>query len=81
MRKILILSGLLLGATLFASTTSTPAQAWVGCTCAKINAPAVCARGPVECTLGGGGVCVLPCDYHEADGKKHHRHHRHHKKK
>lgn len=65
MRKILILSGLLLGVTLFATTSSTPANAWVGCTCVKLGAPAACVEGPATCTLKNGGACVLPCDYKE----------------
>ena len=78
MRKILLLAGLLLGATLFINPT--PAQAWVGCTCVKIGAPAMCAKGPFECT-GTGGVCVLPCDYTEPKMKKMKRHHGHAMKK
>ena len=78
MRKFVILAGLLLGAALF---TNTPAQAWIGCVCAKVGAPAMCAKGPVECTFGGGGgVCVLPCDYQEPKVTKK-RHHHGHKKK
>jgi hypothetical protein len=72
MRKIIIVAGLLLGASLF---SNTPAQAWIGCVCVKAGAPAMCAKGPVECTFGGGGVCVLPCDYQEPKMTKgHHRH-------
>ena len=78
MRKFVILAGLLLGAALF---TDTPAQAWVGCTCIKAGAPAMCAKGPVECTFGGGGVCVLPCDYTEPKMMKKRHHHRHAMKK
>jgi hypothetical protein len=81
MRKILILAGLLLGGTLFINTT--PAQAWIGCTCVKVGAPAMCARGPVECTFGTGGACVASCDYTEPKVKKikMRRHHRHAMKK
>jgi hypothetical protein len=77
MRKIIVLAGLLAGAALF---TGTPANAWVGCTCVKVGAPAMCAVGPIEC-LGTGGVCVLPCDYTPAKMMHHHRHHHKMKKK
>jgi len=60
MRKIVILAGLLAGAALFA--TGTPAKAWVGCSCVKLGAPAVCVPGVLECTALG-GVCLAPCDY------------------
>lgn len=75
MRKFLIVAGLLAGAALFATGTSTPANAWVGCACVKLGAPAVCMKGPVECSAAG-GVCLAPCEY---VAPKHHRHH-HHKK-
>jgi hypothetical protein len=81
MRKILIVAGLLLGAALFTGTSSTPAQAWVGCVCAKIGAPAVCVEGPGTCTLKNGGACVLPCDYKEPVVKKGKKHKKHKKKK
>jgi hypothetical protein len=79
MRKILIVAGLLLGTALLTGMSSTPAQAWVGCVCAKVGAPAACVEGPATCTLRNGGVCVLPCAYNEPAVKKYHRHH--HKKK
>jgi hypothetical protein len=79
MRKILIVAGLLLGTALLTGTSSTPAQAWVGCVCAKVGAPAVCVEGPGTCTLKNGGVCVLPCDYKEPAVKKPPQHQ--HKKK
>jgi hypothetical protein len=72
MRKILILAGLLMGATLF---TGTPAKADLGCTCVKLGAPATCTSGVTACTLQGGGVCVLPCDYKASKAVKHHRRH------
>lgn len=75
MRKFVILAGLLAGAALFITGTSTPAQAWVGCECVKLGAPAVCSRGPVECAASG-GVCLLPCDYSAPKKMKHHRHHK-----
>ncbi len=48
MRNILIVAGLLAGATLFGDT---PAKAELGCTCVKISAPAVCTAGIGDCTL------------------------------
>jgi hypothetical protein len=75
MRKLLILAGLLAGAALFSGTS---AKAELGCTCIKLGAPAVCTSGVGECTLSGGGVCVLPCDY--TPMKMHMRRHHHHKR-
>jgi len=74
MRKILIAAGLVLGAALF-TTSSTPAQAWVGCACATFNKAPVCVEGPGTC-LTMGGACVLPCDYSAPKAGKHHRHHK-----
>ena len=72
MRNILIVAGLLAGATLFGDT---PAKAELGCTCVKISAPAVCTAGIGDCTLKGGGACILPCDYRPPKVKaKKHRH-------
>ena len=51
------------------------ANAWVGCACVKLGAPAVCVRGPVECGAAG-GVCLAPCDYVASKKVKHHRHHK-----
>ena len=79
MRKFLIVAGLLAGAALFTTGSATPANAWVGCACAKLGAPAVCMKGPIECAASG-GVCVLPCDYSEPMKMKHHRHHKKAKK-
>jgi hypothetical protein len=78
MRKILIVLGLLAAGALL---TGSPAKAWVGCSCVKLGAPAACVAGPADCTLKGGGVCVLPCDY-QAPKKavKHHAKKRHAKK-
>jgi len=73
MRKILIVAGLLAGAALF-TTASTPAQAWVGCSCATLNKAPVCVEGPATCTLKMGGACVLPCDYTPAKVVKAKRH-------
>jgi hypothetical protein len=65
MRKILILAGLLAGVVML---SGTPARAWVGCVCAKIGAPGVCMKGPMECA-GTSGACLLPCDYQEPKKK------------
>jgi hypothetical protein len=70
MRKIILLAGLLVGAALF---TGTPAKAELGCTCVKIGSPVMCTGGITSCTMKGGGVCILPCDYTPA---KMHRHHK-----
>ncbi|HEY1309498.1 MAG TPA: hypothetical protein VGF02_00995 [Pseudolabrys sp.] len=75
MRKIIVIAGLLTAAALF---TGAPAKAELGCTCIKLGSPAMCTSGVTACTIQGGGVCVLPCDYTPA---KMARHHRHHKKK
>jgi hypothetical protein len=72
MRKLLILAGLLVGAAMF---TGTPAKAELGCTCIKLGAPAMCTSGVTACTVQGGGVCVLPCDY-QAPKMMHHKHHK-----
>jgi hypothetical protein len=74
MRKIVIVAGLLAGAA-FLFTTGTPAKAWVGCECVKLGAPAMCVRGPIECSASG-GVCLAPCDYVAPKKMKHHRHHK-----
>ena len=79
MRKILILAGLLLGAALF---TGTPAKADLGCTCIKLGSAPMCSSGVTACTLQGGGVCVLPCNYEPPKmGRKHHVRHARKKKK
>jgi len=71
MRKIVILAGLLMGAALL---SGTPAKAELGCTCIKLGSPAACTSGITECTLKGGGACVLPCDYQPPKMVKHRRH-------
>ena len=70
MRKIILGAALLLGAALF---TGTPAKAELGCTCVKLGSPIMCTSGVGACTIKGGGVCVLPCDYQETKkmGKRH----------
>ena len=71
MRKILILAGALMGAALFAGT---PAKAELGCTCIKLGSSPMCTSGVTACTLQGGGVCVLPCDYQPPKMATRHRH-------
>ena len=71
MRKFLIVAGLLAGAALLTTGSATPANAWVGCSCVKLGAPAVCMKGPVECAATG-GACLLPCDYVAPKKAKHH---------
>jgi hypothetical protein len=69
MRNILIVAGLLIGATLL---TGTPAKADLGCTCINLGSAPVCKSGITSCTLKGGGICVLPCSYEEPKkGMKH----------
>ena len=60
MRKIAIVSGLLLAA---AFIRAAPAMADVGCGCAKIDAAPVCVKDVVTCNTKIGGVCVMACDY------------------
>ncbi len=60
MHKFLIAAGLLLGAALL---TGTPSKAELGCTCVKLGQAPMCTAGIGDCTLKGGGACVLPCDY------------------
>jgi hypothetical protein len=73
MRKFIILAGLLTAVGLL---SGTPAKAWIGCQCVKLGAPAMCAKGPLECAARG-GACLLPCTYVEPKAMKK----RHHKKK
>ena len=61
MRKIVVVAGLLIGAALL---TGSPAKAKLGCTCLKFGSAPACTSGTTACTFKGGGICVLPCDYH-----------------
>jgi hypothetical protein len=36
----------------------------------------MCTGGITSCTMVGGGVCILPCDYTPAKMMRHHRHHK-----
>ncbi len=69
MRKILILAGLLAGVVML---SGTPAQAWVGCVCAKLGVPGVCMAGPGECAAKS-GACLLPCEYQQPKKAKMHK--------
>lgn len=60
MRKLLLVSGLLLGGALL---TGTPASADVGCSCVKLGEKPVCVASIEACTAGMGGLCIAPCDY------------------
>jgi hypothetical protein len=66
MRKFMLGAALLFGAALF---TGTPAKAELGCSCVKLGSPIMCTSGVTACTMKGGGVCVLPCDYTEPKKK------------
>jgi len=77
MRKVVVLTGLLVVAALF-STAPVKAETLVGCVCGTANAAPVCTLTPQQCFSQHGGVCVLPCAY-EVPKKVAKRHH--HKKK
>lgn len=71
MRKIVVLAGLLLGAVLL---TGSPANAAIGCMCAKFGAPLTCTATINDC-FQSGGACIAPCILEEPQavkaGKKH----------
>ena len=60
MRKILLVTGLLLSGTLL---TGSPASAEAGCACVKLGAAPVCVASIESCVSGMGGLCMAPCDY------------------
>jgi len=65
MRRLLLVSGLLLGGALLASSQASAGQ--VGCACVKVgsklgSAP-VCVASIEACAEAPGGLCVSPCDY------------------
>jgi hypothetical protein len=60
MRKVIVL---LAGVTLAATFAGSPAQADMGCGCAKLGSAPVCVPGVSECVNKVGGVCLAPCDY------------------
>ena len=67
MRKLLLVSGLLLGGALL---TGTPASADVGCSCVKLGQSPVCVASIDACVSGMGGLCAAPCDYKAPKVKK-----------
>ncbi len=81
MRKLALLSGLLLAAA-FIPGTPAKAEVRLGCECVKLGAPAVCTATVADCNLKVGGVCVAPCTYEPSKAaKKHYRRHAAKKKK
>jgi len=75
MRKLVILAGLLLAATL---VPGAPARADIGCQCVKLGVSSACVANMLECNTKVGGLCVAPCAYTPAPPKvvKHHAKHR-----
>ena len=67
MRKLAILAGLLLAATLI---PGAPAKAEIGCQCLKAGAPSACVATMLECNATIGGICIAPCAYTPAPPKK-----------
>lgn len=60
MRKLLLVTGVLLGGALL---TGSPASAEVGCACLKLGAAPVCVSSVAQCNRVMGGICIAPCDY------------------
>lgn len=60
MRKVLLVTGLLVGG---AFITGGPASAATGCACATLTAAPVCVASIKQCLSGMHGLCVSPCDY------------------
>ena len=60
MRKILLVTGLLMGGALVAGS---PASAATGCLCATLTAAPVCVASIDACVAGMHGICIAPCDY------------------
>ncbi len=60
MRKLLLVSGLLLSGALL---TGSPASAETGCECVKLGAAPVCVSSIAQCNRVIGGLCIAPCDY------------------
>jgi hypothetical protein len=61
MHKLLVVTAFVAGAVLFGY--GSPAQAEVGCFCARLNQGPVCTSGISACVSGLHGLCVSPCDY------------------
>ena len=60
MRRLLLISGLLLGGALIAGSPASAAQ--LGCGCVKLTGAPVC-MATVEACVSGGGLCLSPCEY------------------
>jgi hypothetical protein len=60
MRKLLLVSGLLMGGALL---SGSPASAATGCSCVKLGQNPVCVASIEKCVSGMGGLCVAPCEY------------------
>lgn len=73
MRKLLLVTGVLLGGALLGGS---PASAEVGCACLKLGAAPVCVASVAQCNQAIGGLCIAPCDYQPPKMVK-----RHHKKR
>jgi hypothetical protein len=71
MRKLVILAGLLLAATL---VPGAPARADIGCQCVKLGVSSACVANMLECNTKVGGLCVAPCAYTPAPPKAAKRH-------
>ena len=61
MRKLLLVTGLLLSGALLTGGPASAAQ--LGCECVKLGASPVCVASISQCVSGIGGLCVAPCDY------------------
>jgi hypothetical protein len=66
MRKLVVLAGLLLAATL---VPGAPARAEIGCQCVKLGVSSACVANMLECNTKVGGLCVAPCAYTPAPPK------------
>jgi len=73
MRKLAIVAGLLLAATVFGGSQ---AKAEVGCLCATAFKAPVCTNTILTCNTKLGGACVAPCDYHAPKMSKARHHHK-----
>lgn len=60
MRKVLLVTGLLMGGALLAGT---PASAATGCMCATFTEAPFCVASIEACVADSRGICVAPCDY------------------
>lgn len=60
MRKVLLVTGLLMAGALIGGS---PVSAATGCACATLTAAPVCVASIEKCVSGMYGLCVAPCDY------------------